>query len=542
MNMLRSMKIGARLAGGFAAILLLMCALSAGVDISSTRNHAELLAAMDRAATQKSLAVELKDALLSGAVAIRNIGLQTTVDAVQREEAEAGAQRARFLKAMSQFDKAGSGADEQAVFERLRAIDREMSGHLKDAIGLATLFNTEQSAAIIVTRIDPLLVKARKEIEQFVQLQEARERASLDSANQRRVTFERVGMAIAAIVILLAAAGAWLLTASITVPLRAAVDAAGRVAQGDLSFRLEGSGRDEVGQLLVALSCMQQSLSDVIGEIAANALRVKESAKDMSSTANQISTSVQTQSDAVSGTASAVEEMTVSMAQVSDNADSARGVAAQTAQTAEEGKELVVGAAAEIDKIAESVTVTARTIRNLQESSQKISNIANVIREIADQTNLLALNAAIEAARAGEQGRGFAVVADEVRKLAERTGKSTSEIKEMIDSIQSQTDAAVKQMTLASERVDTGVTMIRNLQAPLEHLTVCSATAVTSLADLASAAHEQSGAATMISQNIERIAQMGEENTASAARSHTKAKDLDLMADGLQAVVNRFRR
>jgi methyl-accepting chemotaxis protein len=297
-----------------------------------------------------------------------------------------------------------------------------------------------------------------------------------------------------------------------------------------------------VGQLLEALARMQQSLSEVIGEIAANALRVKESARDMSSTADQISISVQTQSDAVSGTAAAVEEMTVSMAQVSDNADSARGVAEQTAQTAADGKQLVVGAATEINKIAESVTCTARTIQNLQESSQKISNIANVIKEIADQTNLLALNAAIEAARAGEQGRGFAVVADEVRKLAERTGKSTSEIKEMIDSIQSQTGAAVTQMTLASEQVDTGVTMIRNLQEPLERLTVCSATAVTSLVELASAAHEQSGAATMISQNIERIAQMGEENSISAARSHGKAKDLDVMADGLQAVVNRFRR
>jgi len=112
----------------------------------------------------------------------------------------------------------------------------------------------------------------------------------------------------------------------------------------------------------------------------------------------------------------------------------------------------------------------------------------------------------------------------------------------MIDSIQSQTGAAVKQMAMASAQVDTGVTMIRNLQEPLERLTLCSATAVTSLAELAGAAHEQSGAATLISQNIERIAQMGEENSTSAARSHTKAQDLDLMAEGLRAVVDRFRR
>jgi methyl-accepting chemotaxis protein len=315
-----------------------------------------------------------------------------------------------------------------------------------------------------------------------------------------------------------------------------------RFAEGDLTVDVERGGKDEVGQMLEALHRMQQNLREVIGDIAGNAGRVQESANEVSLTADQISQSAQAQSEAVSSTAASVEQMTVSISQVSDNANSARGVAEQTARIATEGKKRLDDAAFEINKIAESVNTTGRTILELQTSSQQISQIANVIKEIADQTNLLALNAAIEAARAGEQGRGFAVVADEVRKLAERTGRSTSEIKQMIGSIQSQTDSAVAQMENASQQVVTGVAMIRDLQAPLDELDRCSAMAVSSLVDLSNAAHEQSDASTQIAQNIERIAQVGELNSSAAANSREKAQDLNRMAVSLQALVGRFRR
>lgn len=359
------------------------------------------------------------------------------------------------------------------------------------------------------------------------------------AANRRAIT-------TAIIVMLLAIAGSigvsFVMARGISSRIAQATASTRRIAEGDLTTEIVRNGHDEVGQMLEALSRMQQSLREIIGDIASNVGRVHESANDMSTTANRINESVQSQSEALSSTAAAVEEMTVSISQVSDNADSARGVAEQTAKIATDGKQLVDGAATEINKIAESVNITERTILELQTSSQQISQIANVIKEIADQTNLLALNAAIEAARAGEQGRGFAVVADEVRKLAERTGKSTNEIKQMIDAIQAQTSNAVVQMGKASQQVDTGVTMIRNLQEPLDELKQCSAAAVASLVDLTNAAHEQSDASTQISQNVERIAQMGEENSGAAASSHGKAQDLNRMADNLQALVNRFRR
>ena len=287
---------------------------------------------------------------------------------------------------------------------------------------------------------------------------------------------------------------------------------------------------------------MQGSLNEVIGAIAGSAGDLHGSAKGMSSAAEEIRRSSSLQSDSVSSTAAAVEQLTVSIAQVADNANAARGIVEQTARIAHDGKLLVDGAATEIGKIAESVTTTSRSIHELQASSQQITQIANVIREIAEQTNLLALNAAIEAARAGEQGRGFAVVADEVRKLAERTGSSTNEIKTMIDAIQAQTNTAVAQMGQASEQVDIGVKMIQDLQAPLIELEGCSSAAVSSLVELSHATKEQSNASTQIAQNVERIAQMGEENSTAATNSHDLAQGLNGMANALQTLVGRFKR
>jgi len=325
-------------------------------------------------------------------------------------------------------------------------------------------------------------------------------------------------------------------------PIAAATRVAARVADGDLSAAIPAGGNDEVGQLLHVLKRMQDELRAMIGSIDDGSRLVGSAAENMAAAAGQISRSAEAQSEAISNTAAAVEQMTVSIGQVSENAGAARGVAQKTSEIADRGKHHADTTATEIRKIASSVDNSAQVMRELQASSQQISQIANVIRGIADQTNLLALNAAIEAARAGEQGRGFAVVADEVRKLAEQTGAATNEIQKMIDTIQSQTAAAAGQMGQVNEQVISGVELIEGLQGPLEELREGASRAVANLVELSSAATEQATASTEIARNIERIAQMGEENSAAASKGTETAKGLDKLSRDLLSVVGRFRR
>ena len=333
-----------------------------------------------------------------------------------------------------------------------------------------------------------------------------------------------------------------LIARAIVRPITDATGVAARVADGDLSATIPAGGNDEVGQLLRALKRMQDELRQMIGSIDDGSRQVGSAAENMAAAAGQISKSAEAQSEAISHTAAAVEQMTVSIGQVSENAGAARGVAQKTSEIADRGKRQADTTATEIRKIASSVDNSAQVMRELQASSQQISQIANVIRGIADQTNLLALNAAIEAARAGEQGRGFAVVADEVRKLAEQTGSATNEIQKMIDTIQSQTAAAAIQMGQVNEQVVSGVELIEGLQGPLEELREGASRAVANLIELSNAATEQATASTEIARNIERIAQMGEENSAAASKGTETAKGLDNLSRDLLSVVGRFRR
>jgi methyl-accepting chemotaxis protein len=327
----------------------------------------------------------------------------------------------------------------------------------------------------------------------------------------------------------------------IALPVSNAINIADRIAGGNLANVIRAEGSDEIANLMHALQKMQDSLRDMIRHINTTANQVGTSAGQLTGFATNISNSVNHSSESLTSTAAAVEEMTVSVGQVSESAEAARQIAQRTSDFARQGRDRLNDASGEIGKIAGSVESSSQVMDHLQASSQQIGNIANVIRGIADQTNLLALNAAIEAARAGEQGRGFAVVADEVRKLAEKAGSATNEIKSMIDTIQTQTDQAAVQMRQASGLALVGVKMIQELQEPLEELQRGAAISLASLVDLAGATKEQTHASTQIAQNIERIAQMGESNSTAAQQSASAAQSLETLSRDLLTVVNRFQ-
>jgi len=323
--------------------------------------------------------------------------------------------------------------------------------------------------------------------------------------------------------------------------LRQVEDVVARFAAGDFSQNMPEAGKDEIGQMVAKLVEMRTGLRDLIGTVHSDVEGVQRAVRALASSASSSAEISRSQSEAASSMAAAVEELSVSVDQVEEHAREARNTTIQSGAQSEEGGRIIHEAANEMGQIAEAVNATSGTIRELEDFSGQISSIVNVIKEIADQTNLLALNAAIEAARAGEQGRGFAVVADEVRKLAERTGKSTQEIAMTITKIQQGTQRAAQEMEAGVQRVSEGVNLAHRAGDSVTGIRSSSDQVARAVDDINLALKEQSAAARDIAQKVEHIAQGAEQNSASVAQTAAAAQQLQTLATALQTAASRFK-
>ncbi|HTH95673.1 MAG TPA: HAMP domain-containing methyl-accepting chemotaxis protein, partial [Rhodocyclaceae bacterium] len=330
-------------------------------------------------------------------------------------------------------------------------------------------------------------------------------------------------------------------TRSITGPVTEAARVVGAIAQGDLRTDLHPQGRDEIASMMSGLQEMQVRLRDIAAIINASAGEVSSAAVELSATTGQVSQNVSHQSDAVASMSASVEEMSVSISTISDNATEARATSETSNNESTQGGEIILRAIEEIGRIANFVQESSAVIQNLQSKSTEISGIVNVIKEIADQTNLLALNAAIEAARAGEQGRGFAVVADEVRKLAERTTQSTQEISGMITIILDISSDAARGMDTGLALVESGTQLASEAGHSIERIQQSSTHAARIVNDISSSLTEQRSASESVAINIEKIAQMIEESNGAAKETANAANSLEALAVKLIETVSWFR-
>jgi aerotaxis receptor len=317
--------------------------------------------------------------------------------------------------------------------------------------------------------------------------------------------------------------------------------AADFIAKGDLTRPLPLASKDEIGDLNASLAVMRNNLHELIASVSEGIHDLNQTSGYVSTAANNSSRVSEMQSGEASAMAAAMEELSVSINQVSEHANDAYTISQKSSMQAAEGGQIIHKAATEMENIAMSVNEVAGRIRGLEEYSKQISGIANAIREIADQTNLLALNAAIEAARAGEQGRGFAVVADEVRKLAERTATATMEISGMISKIQDGTVAAVKEMEISVIRVNEGVGLAHEAGDSVSSIREAAEQAAHDVNDISHAIHEQSTTARDIAQRIEKIAQGTEENTIASMETAKSAKQMSDLSTRLDELASRFK-
>lgn len=319
-------------------------------------------------------------------------------------------------------------------------------------------------------------------------------------------------------------------------------DAIGNIQRDcDLTRRIEVTTNDEIGRTAHAFNLLVDSLQHSIRKVNESAAKVLSFSEMLASTSSQLSSSTSHQSEAASSMAAAVEEMTVSIEQVSENAKHVQEVSQSSNERSSEGGAVILQVTEDMHEIAEAVHSSSVIMEELGQQSDQIYSIVQVIKDIADQTNLLALNAAIEAARAGEQGRGFAVVADEVRKLAERTTRSTEEIAAMIGKIQGGTKQAIDSLEVGVERVNREVELAQ--QAGLSIQQIQSGTQEVGLAvdGISSAIREQSAASTEIARQVEKVAQMSEEISAATQTSTNTAFEMKALAQSLQGQVAQFK-
>jgi methyl-accepting chemotaxis protein len=343
------------------------------------------------------------------------------------------------------------------------------------------------------------------------------------------------------VALILGVLAAWIITRQITVPLGQTLVAVERVASGDLTHNLSVDRRDELGQLQGSIQRMTVELRQLISGIGEGVTQIASAAEELSAVTEQTSAGVNSQKVETDQVATAMHEMTATVQEVARNAEEASEAAVAADQQAREGDKVVNEAIAQIERLATEVGHSTEAMAELKRESDKIGSVLDVIKSVAQQTNLLALNAAIEAARAGEAGRGFAVVADEVRSLAQRTQKSTEEIEELISGLQNGTRQVATIMDNSRELTVSSVELTRRAGTSLESITRTVSAIQSMNQQIAAAAEEQSATAEEINRSVLNVRDVSEQTSAASEQTAASSVELARLGSHLQALVGRFR-
>jgi methyl-accepting chemotaxis protein len=335
--------------------------------------------------------------------------------------------------------------------------------------------------------------------------------------------------------------GAIWLARRITRPILDSLPIYERVAGGDLTLTVAITSEDEIGQLGRQFNKLVTSLRELVHEVSGATREVASAATEIAASSEQMSSGMHEQNTQTQQVSAAIEQMSSTVIEVARKSAEAAGSANDAGQQADKGGEIVQSTIKEMTSIADEVHTTSDLIAELGKRGEQIGKIISVINDIADQTNLLALNAAIEAARAGEHGRGFAVVADEVRKLAERTTHATKEVADSITAIQHETNAAVQRMTTGTARVSEGVTLARQAGDALESIVAGAQNVAGMIQAIAAASEEQSAAAEEIARNVESISAVTRQSSDGASQAAAAATQLSAKSEQLQSLVAQFR-
>ncbi|WP_084213821.1 methyl-accepting chemotaxis protein [Pseudomonas sp. SHC52] len=449
--------------------------------------------------------------------------------------------RSTLQEALNRYERLITGPTERELYQ---AVSVDVQQYLKLLDELEPLLRSGDNAAAITlinTRISPMTNTLQDKMSKLLDFNdEGAKRAGLDAAStySHGVTLV-IGLLVMTVVLTVVLAA--VLTRSITSPINDALAVAERIAGSDLSREILISGRDEASRLLAALARMQSNLRETIARIADSSTQLASASEEMTAVTEDASRGLVRQNDEVNQAATAVTEMSVAVDEVARNAEAAAQSSRESMEFTRSGIENVAQTLKAIESLAGNVASTGDQVKALSGRAQDISKVVEVIRAIAEQTNLLALNAAIEAARAGEQGRGFAVVADEVRALAHRTQQSTQEIEQMISAIQSDSTQAVGAMNISAQMASSSISVAQNADLSLKQI----AETITRINErnllIATASEEQAQVAREADQNLTSIRELSIQSSAGATQTAGACSEMANLAIELNRLVASFK-
>ncbi|MGY4532215.1 methyl-accepting chemotaxis protein [Pseudomonas sp. TE3786] len=419
------------------------------------------------------------------------------------------------------------------------------ASHAADLQKLETDLETYRAALGRFKTATDNIAQARKEMTDqgaaIVKLSEELNKIQISRRDEESAAARQMQLGATLLALLFGVLAAVLITRQITRPLADTLAVVRRIADGDLTQNLQVTRRDELGVLQQGIQRMGATLRDLIGGIRDGVTQIASAAEELSAVTEQTSAGVNSQKIETDQVATAMHEMSATVQEVARNAENASQAASLADQEAREGDRVVAEAIAQIERLADEVARSTDAMLVLQQESDKIGSVMDVIKAVADQTNLLALNAAIEAARAGEAGRGFAVVADEVRSLAQRTQKSTEEIAGLVSGLQSGTQQVTNVMNNSRTLTDSSVLLTRKAGTALESITATVSNIQSMNQQIAAAAEEQSAVAEEISRSILNVRDVSEQTAAASDETAASSVELARLGGQLQELVSHFR-
>ncbi|QXE09973.1 methyl-accepting chemotaxis protein [Pseudomonas sp. AN-B15] len=537
---LRNLNIAPRAFLGFAFIALLVIVLGVfAVNRMSIIRQASLEMDSTQLPSVTQLAVVTENVLRLRILSFRVL-VNREPAGLQEAQTRIGALVDKVRAAQASYAVLPAGSEERALYQEFSTtLDNYLQAQ-NQMLDLSRQDKLDEMRALINTKIKDGTDKMGEQLNKLIAINAADAKTASTLAGNHYDS-AITGIVIVAVIAALATVLlAWLLTRSIVTPLNRAVQAAQTIAGGNLTQSIEVDGKDEATQLLQALSTMQTNLRKTIEQIAGSATQLGAAAEELSAVTEEASRGLQQQNNEIEQAATAVNEMTAAVEEVARNAVSTSEASNQSTQAARERRDQVVKTVDAIQTMTHDVQSTAQMIEGLAAQGRDIGKVLDVIRAIAEQTNLLALNAAIEAARAGEAGRGFAVVADEVRALAHRTAQSTQEIEKMVAGIQNGTGEAVSSMQQSNQRTQTTLEMARAAGVALEQITQSIHQINERNLVIASASEEQAQVSREVDRNLVNIRDLATQSAAGANQTSAATHELSRLAVDLNAMVARF--